>query len=68
NVDGEPTITAAGFNPHYLCDAVGARATHYVHFCVTAPGKPCLVTGLNDLDGKPETDYRHVIMIMRLHC
>jgi len=24
------------------------------------------VTGLNDFDGKPETDYRHVIMLMRL--
>lgn len=66
HVDGEPTITAAGFNPHYLSDALGALDTPYVHFSFTAPGKPCLVTGLNDFDGKPETDYRHVIMLMRL--
>ena len=30
HVDGEPTITAAGFNPHYLSDALGALDTPYV--------------------------------------
>lgn len=66
HVDGEPTITAAGFNPHYLSDALGALDTPYVHFSFTAPGKPCLVAGLNDLDGEIEPDYKHVIMLMRL--
>jgi DNA polymerase-3 subunit beta len=37
-----------------------------VHFAFTAPGKPCLVTGLSEIDGEPATDYRHVIMLMRL--
>ena len=29
------------------------------------PGKPCLLTGLNELDGEPMADYKHVIMLMR---
>ncbi len=66
HVDGDPTITAAGFNPHYLTDALGALDTPYVDFAFTAPGKPCLVTGVNDLEGESETDYKHVIMLMRL--
>ncbi len=64
-IGGELAITAAGFNPH-LSDALGALDTPYVHFSFTAAGKPCLVQGLNELDGDPETDYRHVIMLMRL--
>lgn len=60
------TMTAAGFNPHYLSDALSALDAPYVHFAFTAPGKPCLITALNELDGEPQTDYRHVIMLMRL--
>ena len=61
-----PSMTAAGFNPHYLSDALAALDAPYVHFAFTAPGKPCLITALNELDGEPQTDYRHVIMLMRL--
>ena len=64
-IAGEP-LTAAGFNPHYLQDALNAVDTPYVQFSFTAPGKPCLVTGLPEIDGEPITDYRHVIMLMRL--
>ncbi len=60
------SLTAAGFNPHYLADALTALDTPYVNFAFTAPGKPCLLTPLNELDGEPSTDYRHVIMLMRL--
>lgn len=63
---GELGITAAGFNPHYLSDALAAIDTPYVHFSFTAPGKPCLVQGLDEIDGHPKDDYRHVIMLMRL--
>ncbi|SJN28150.1 DNA polymerase III subunit beta [Luteococcus japonicus] len=63
---GESPITAAGFNPHYLQDALAALDTPYVHFAFTAPGKPCLVMGLADLDSDPLPDYKHVIMLMRL--
>ena len=59
-------VTAAGFNPTYLLDALGAFATPYVNFAFTAPSKPCQLTGLVDLAGDPLTDYRHVIMLMRL--
>ena len=62
---GEPAV-AAGFNPTYLLDALGAFDTPYVNFAFTAPSKPCQLTGLVELDGDPATDHRHVIMLMRL--
>ncbi len=63
---GGLAMTAAGFNPHYLSDALSALDSAYVEFSFTAPGKPCLLMGLNELDGEPIADYRHVIMLMRL--
>jgi DNA polymerase III subunit beta len=63
---GDQPVTAAGFNPTYLLDALGAFDTPYVNFAFTAPSKPCQLTGLAELDGEPSTDYRHVIMLMRL--
>ena len=62
----ELAITAAGFNPHYLQDALTALDAPYVNFDFTAPGKPCLLTGLTEIDGQPLADYKHVIMLMRL--
>jgi DNA polymerase-3 subunit beta len=63
--DGAP-MTAAGFNPQYLLDALGALDAAFVNFSFTAAGKPCLLTGIGSLDGDPLLDYRHVIMLMRL--
>ncbi len=63
---GDLAVTAAGFNPSYLLDALGVFDTPYVNFGFTAPSKPCQLTGLAELDGEPLTDYRHVIMLMRL--
>jgi DNA polymerase III subunit beta len=63
---GDPALEAAGFNPTYLLDALGVLDAPYVNFAFTAPGKPCLLTGLAEIDGEPITDYRHVIMLMRL--
>ena len=65
-VGEEKSIEAAGFNPHYLLDALGALDAPYAHFSFTAPGKPCLITGLATIDGDQLLDYRHVIMLMRL--
>lgn len=65
-VAGDMSLSAAGFNPHYLQDALSALRTPYVSFAFTAPGKPCLVQGLESLDETPVADYRHVIMLMRL--
>ena len=63
---GDLVVTAAGFNPTYLLDALGAFDTPYVNIAFTAPSKPCQLTGLAELDGEPSTEYRHVIMLMRL--
>ncbi|HEY5846036.1 MAG TPA: DNA polymerase III subunit beta, partial [Microlunatus sp.] len=63
---GDQVVTAAGFNPTYLLDALGAFDTPYVNFAFTAPSKPCQLTGLAEVDGEPNTEYRHVIMLMRL--
>lgn len=63
---GEIAVPAAGFNPTYLLDALGVFDTPYVNLAFTAPSKPCQLTGLPELDGEPLTDYRHVIMLMRL--
>ena len=60
------TMTAAGFNPHYISDALAALDAPYVQFSFTAPGKPCLLMGLDETDGDVREDYRHVIMLMRL--
>ena len=62
----ERSIDAAGFNPQYLLDALSALDAPYAHFAFTAPGKPCLITGLASMDGDQLLDYRHVIMLMRL--
>ncbi len=63
---GDAPVVAAGFNPTYLLDALNVFDTPYVNFAFTAPSKPCQLTGLSELDGEPRTDYRHVIMLMRL--
>jgi len=65
-VGDEQSITDAGFNPHYLLDALTALDSPYAHFSFTLPGKPCLIMGLATIDGDPLVDYRHVIMLMRL--
>ncbi|RRD46131.1 DNA polymerase III subunit beta [Tessaracoccus sp. OH4464_COT-324] len=65
-VVGERSIEAAGFNPQYLLDALTQLDAPYAHFAFTAPGKPCLITGLASIDGDQLLDYRHVIMLMRL--
>ncbi|GAA3622237.1 DNA polymerase III subunit beta [Microlunatus ginsengisoli] len=63
---GDAAVSVVGFNPTYLLDALGAFDTPYVNFGFTAPSKPCQLTGLAEPDGEPLTDYRHVIMLMRL--
>lgn len=65
-VGDAPSIKAAGFNPAYLQDALAGLDAPYVQFSFTAPGKPCLISGLEELGADPIPDYRHVIMLMRL--
>lgn len=63
---GDPAVEVVGFNPTYLLDALGAFDAPYVNLGFTAPNKPCQLTGLAEPDGDVLTDYRHVIMLMRL--
>ena len=50
---GDQVVTAAGFNPSYLLDGLGAFDTPYVNFAFTAPSKPCQLTGLADTRRQP---------------
>ncbi|MDR1213644.1 MAG: DNA polymerase III subunit beta [Propionibacteriaceae bacterium] len=63
---GDLPLDQAGFNPHYLSDVLSVLDAPYVHLSFSGPGKPCLVTALEDIDGDPLLNYRHVIMLMRL--
>jgi DNA polymerase-3 subunit beta len=63
---GEWALSQAGFNPHYLADVLAIIDSPYAHIAFSGPGKPCLVTALDEVDGEPKSDYRHVIMLMRL--
>lgn len=66
SIGEEMSITAAGFNPTYLVDALNSIDAPYAHFSFTQPGKPCLIAGVASADGDPLPDYKHVIMLMRL--
>ncbi|MDR1386717.1 MAG: DNA polymerase III subunit beta [Propionibacteriaceae bacterium] len=63
---GDLALDQAGFNPHYLSDVLSVLDSPYVHLAFSGPGKPCLVTALDEIDGDPQLSYRHVIMLMRL--
>ncbi|MDR1790764.1 MAG: DNA polymerase III subunit beta [Propionibacteriaceae bacterium] len=60
------SIVQAGFNPAYLHDALSVVETPYVNFSFTQPGKPCVITQIEEIDGEEVPGYRHVIMLMRL--
>jgi DNA polymerase-3 subunit beta len=60
------SVTVAGFNPHYLQDALNVVESPFISFAFTAPGKPCVLMQLREIDGDPLPGYRHVIMLMRL--
>ncbi len=62
----ENALSAAGFNPHFLSDALSALNTPYVQISFTAPGKPCLIQGIDSIDAEADESYKHVIMLMRL--
>lgn len=61
---GEP-ITVA-FNPHYLSEGLGAFTTDHVRFSFTTPPKPAVVSAQQDADGEELTDYRYLLMPVRL--
>lgn len=59
-------IGLAGFNPGYLTDALSVVDTPYVELAITERQRQCLVTGIAELEGNPETGYRHLIKTLRL--
>lgn len=59
-------LKAAGFNPAFLLDALNALDRPFAQFSFTQSAKPCLIVGLAEIDGEPDTDYKHVIMLIRL--
>ncbi|MFD1213712.1 DNA polymerase III subunit beta [Arthrobacter sp. GCM10027362] len=58
-------ITVA-FNPHYLSEGLSAFDSKYVRFSFTTPPKPAVLTGQDDLAGEDRSDYRYLLMPVRL--
>jgi DNA polymerase-3 subunit beta len=56
-----------GFNPTYLLDGLGAIGTPYAHLAFTQATKPAELTGVADLDADHNTDFRYVLMPVRLN-
>jgi DNA polymerase-3 subunit beta len=64
SLDGED-ITIA-FNPGYLLDGLNALDTPHVRLAFTTSTKPAVITGASVADGPPATEYRHLLMPVRL--
>ncbi|WP_433010850.1 DNA polymerase III subunit beta [Kribbella sp. CA-294648] len=65
---GEPVTV--GFNPTYLLDGLHAIGTPVAQLAFTQPTKPAELTGTTELvasDGEPLTDFRYILMPVRLH-
>jgi DNA polymerase III subunit beta len=60
--DGDDLSIA--FNPQFLLDGLAAIDSDTVRMSFTEPGKPALITGKPDPDGKP--DYMYLLMPIRL--
>src|SRR6266508_1737279 len=56
-----------GFNPTYLLDGLGAIGTPYAHLAFTQATKPAELTGAPDLEADTVTDFRYVLMPVRLN-
>jgi len=64
-VVGEPVTV--GFNPVYLLDGLTAIGTPVAHLAFTQATKPAELTGVKDFDADPITDFRYVLMPVRLN-
>ncbi|WP_120004034.1 DNA polymerase III subunit beta [Nesterenkonia muleiensis] len=61
---GEP-ITV-GFNPAYLNEGLSVFDTDYLRFSFVSAPKPAMVTGQAEEDGENSTDFRYLLMPVRL--
>jgi DNA polymerase-3 subunit beta len=62
---GEPVTV--GFNPTYLLDGLHAIGTPVAQLSFTQPTKPAELTGATDLEADPLTNFRYILMPVRLH-
>ena len=56
-----------GFNPVYLLDGLTAIGTPVAQLAFTQATKPAELTGAKDFDDDPITDFRYVLMPVRLN-
>ncbi|MDR4534915.1 DNA polymerase III subunit beta [Glutamicibacter sp. PS] len=58
-------ITVA-FNPTYLSEGLGTFNTDYVRFSFTSAPKPAMLTGQKQIDEDDQSEYRYLVMPVRL--
>ncbi len=64
HLDGDDIAIA--FNPTYLLDGLGALDTSHARFAFTTSTKPAVITGSTGEAGSESTEYRHLLMPVRL--
>lgn len=66
----EATVTggdiAIGFNPTYLLDGLGAITGSHVQIAMTQPARPAALASMSAADAAPETDFRYLLMPLRM--
>lgn len=63
-LSGEP-ITV-GFNPAYLNEGLNVINTEYLRFSFVSAPKPAMITGQPEAEGANSTDFRYLLMPVRL--
>jgi DNA polymerase III subunit beta len=63
-LSGEP-ITV-GFNPSYLNEGLGVFDTEFLRFSFVSAPKPAMITGQQEGEGANSTDFRYLLMPVRL--
>jgi DNA polymerase III subunit beta len=54
------------FNPTYLLDGLAAVDSPVTHLSFTQPTRPAVLVGLADASAQPSSDYRYLLMPVRL--
>ena len=54
------------FNPQYLLDGLGALDAAFTKFAFTQATRPAVLTGAAEADADPSTEYRYLLMPVRL--
>ncbi len=62
---GDPLTV--GFNPTYLLDGLSAIGTPLAQLAFTQAVRPAELTGATDLEADPQTNFRYIMMPVRLH-